>query len=568
MPRTADYPASKFIRFLSSYGPGTDNKGMFDENVNRLSKKYAVEPFQLTVEYEQKIVDLLRNEAAVSVLVAGEAGDGKTHLLHRDWLILKGDEEIWEESENPRLSIRLMDGRERNIVFVKDLTAWSSGSESLWKLIESAQQDPLFSIIIACNHGQILSQLKGNDSSRGCCENLEEIFFQRELNKKINHISVFDLSRTSQDKRLEEIIKNIVTHEKWNVCVDENCKFVDQCPIRRNLRLLWNNKQNIPTVTTNRLCELVKIAGMDGNHFPIRELFLLVVNGILGNKTKGNDKLGNCHVVKRILEDKGGSDENNINLFENIFGENLTEGVRFEKRIFRRLAFFEIGKYSDPYFDNLIFGEINIPLSRDNKEYRDKCIQKQRREKFFTWEGDFNREKKLWALSAYKHIPSYLSLVKGLEEWGGEDEPDSVICQGLNRVMTGSSLQQTEDQIRIATNGANSKDPVGLYVVCAMDMKNKVRIKFVEEGSDSTPVLIFENGSGVRKIDLYPRRYEFLACLASGCVPSAFSTQSQSEFYSLKSVLINDELNCNYKNKAKRRRITFIDGARVSFCVK
>ena len=58
---------------------------------------------------------------------------------------------------------------------------------------------------------------------------------------------------------------------------------------------------------------------------------------------------------------------------------------------------------------------------------------------------------------------------------------------------------------------------------------------------DAAPEIVFspnEGEAGEIRFPLTPRRYEFLARAAAGTLPTSFSGQCQSEFFSLKARLI------------------------------
>ena len=123
--------------------------------------------------------------------------------------------------------------------------------------------------------------------------------------------------------------------------------------------------------------------------------------------------------------------------------------------------------------------------------------------------------------------------------------------------------------IRLATNGADSQDPVGLLVVGQISTDTIFRqaqatMVFNSTGADAVPVLKFEilpDENETIHFSLTPRRYEFLMNLEEGTLPTSFSKQCQSEFYALKSLLVRAvlELQKNPKRRANGLRVHFID---------
>ena len=584
MPRKPDLPASNLIRFLMSYGPDASNANMFDEMVALLAKRYQISPFELKTEYVDKIATLLRKPAYfVSILIAGVAGDGKSYHLRQVWKALGGDESLWEKDGDKELEVPLSDGSRRRVIFVKDLSAYgATGFLDLWGIVEASAKDSSVSVVIACNHGQILSRLREVPVFEALADQLEDTFFQCDTEKQIHALHVFDLSRTSQSAKLEEIIHLICNHPLWGACEEKSCSFLGRCPIRRNLKRLWD--QGKPTPTLRRLCQLVEIAGYDGSHFPIRELYLLAVNAILGT-TLQTGNLANCHYVKKLCE---GTKAQDLDLYENMLGLNLKATNRREKVLFRSLSQFEIGRHGDHYFDELIvlgenhsdpamrqlhakyLGDLPSPPQAAD-ESREQYIERARRILFFTWD-ESHHEQNLWGLTAYRHALQYLWMK---EEAKDDDQIEQLVIDGLNRIMTGSAVNSGK-VIKISTNGADCRAPIGLLVVGRIDADRDyggvANIVFDAKGADAVPVLVFgpendrEDDNGIR-FALTPRRYEFLMCLAEGYLPTSFSSQCQAEFYSLKAKLVR-AANKRTKKRNRSIRLDLIDNSSITIRIE
>lgn len=581
MPRTHDLPASNFVRFLMSYGPDASNANLFDEMVALLAKRYQIPPFELKTEYVDKIIALLRRPAyPASILIAGVAGDGKSYHMRQVWKALGGEESLWGEDGDKELVVPLEDGTQRNVFFVKDLSAYEATSFlELWCRVEASSKDPSIAFVIACNHGQILSRLRETTEFEALADALEDTFFQCDTEKKIKGLHIFDLSRTSQSAKLEEITRLVCTHPRWGACEEKVCSFLNCCPIRRNLARLWNPTDDTPMAALRRLCRVVEIAGCDGAHFPIRELYLLVVNAILGVGQPKN--LANCHYVKKFCE---GTQTKDLDLYGNILGLNLNPNRRQDNVLFRALSQFEIGHYGDHYFDELILlgenhsdpemrqlhakylGDLPSPPAAADAT-RATYIERARRILFFTW-SEPHHEQNLWGLTAYKHAPQYLRMKEEAKE---EDQIEQLVIDGLNRIMTGSTVNNGK-LIQISTNGADSRAPIGLLVVgrvdAGRDYNGIASIVFDAKGADAVPSLVFgvgnhsEDESCIR-FALTPRRYEFLVCLAEGYLSTSFSSQCQAEFYSLKAKLVRAADRCARK-RGKAIRLDLIDKSSIT----
>lgn len=613
--KSPDLPASNLLRFLLSYGPEDSNTNLFDEKVTENAERYRIKPIELSVKYVEEIIGLLRKQAPCHVLIAGVAGDGKSYHLRQVWTQLGGSLEKWQESGDLDLAITLEDGRKRTISFIKDLSAGLTSFETLWRMFG----EPDRAVVMACNHGQILSKLRLLDTPQATdfANALEDTFFNAQASGQIGPVRVFDLSRVSQSERLLEIIQKIATHPGWTRCDEPGCPLLEPCLIRKNLDALWDRHADKPTMIAKRLCALVELAGLNGNHFPIRELFMLVVNTAFGIKRERSGGLGNCHFVqKKCSEDKTVRTAR-MDLFSNLLGNNMTETTRKRKELFRHLADFEVGAFGHPFFDRLILlghedpreevralyqkylGDLPRPkaIAQDSSDdeqsrlhgaaseaarlQRAQWLAEARRRIFFRWnerkaDGSVLHEKDLWSLTAYPHAADYLELVRECRANGGEQEIPPHLIAGLNRIMTGSASCTDSNSIALATNGADSRDPVGLLVVgkISTNMDFSAGEAFMvnpTEAGDVVPQLQFRLGSDPEQaricFDLTPRRYEFLANLEEGMLPTSFSKQIQSEFYALKALLVRAAL-ARQNKRGKKLKIYLIDDEHPPITIK
>ena len=603
MARVADLPASNLLRFFLSYGPDESNTNLFDEKVAQNMLRFGIQPIDLRVKNIKEIENLLVGEEPASVLIAGVAGDGKSYHLRQVWKDLGGDVNLWQENGDKTLTVQIPGKVQRDIVFIKDLSAGLSNFVNLWDTVLKKQSTQPNSIIMACNQGQILTRLRalGDQEANQFANQLEDTFFGTDSKRVVNGIHVFDLSRVSQSDRLKEIIQHIVMHSGWQVCnqVDKECPLFKHCFIQQNLDLLWDRVNDKPTVITKRLCQLVELAGFNGTHFPMRELLMLVENALFGLKNPPSGKLGNCHFVQSKYRDQKSVRGTKMDLFTNLLGDNLSKSLREKKELFKNLANFEVGSFGHPYFDKLILlgnenpdvtvrniyqkylGKLPLPPSIEDglsaekvAAERAKWLQEARLRLFFCWDekdnqGKIIHENELWTMTAYPHAADYLKLREESIKYSDEQDIPPQLITGLNRIMTGSASVMDESVIRLATNGADTQDPVGLMVVGQISagmifQAAQATMVFNSTGADAVPVLKFQilpNEEEAIHFNLTPRRYEFLVNLDEGTLPTSFSKQCQSEFYALKSLLVRAvyELQKYQKRRMNGIRVHFID---------
>lgn len=608
MTSTVVSPAHRLTRFLHSYGPADSNTNLYDELVTSNAERYGIEPIELEAEFVDDIVRLLRKPELSHVLIAGVAGDGKSYHLRQVWKALGGSLKAWQKNGDLKLQLELENGQTRTAFFIKDLSADATDFKSeLWPILRELNSQTETVLVMACNHGQILSKLRTlgktdpdlEQEANAFAAKLEDLFFNAQAENSIGRVHVFDLSRPSQADRLKRIIKKIAMHPKWKSCSegDAPCSHRASCFIQKNLDELWDRDADKPTVVTERLCSLVKLAALNGSHFPIRELFMLVVNAVFGKNqhSSGGYPLGDCDFVEAKIKNPARAQ---MDLFLNLLGNNLIKEVFEKKSLFRQLAQFEVGAFGNPYFDSLILlgnQDPDIPAldrsyyfgdqAQPTEDVNAKKLIDARRRIFFKWRERKSgsekilHEKDLWSLTAYPHAVDYLKLLReSLEEEEEQEIPRELIA-GLNRILTGSANCKDLENIWIATNGADTRDPVGVLVVskiCAVIDDSNCAAFMIRpvNNTDAVPQLEFRIGRNRYDKDsfirfaLTPRRYEFLIDLAGGALPSSFSKQIQFEFYALKSLLVRAALEQGTsrarRSRSKDLKIRLIEGSPIT----
>ena len=79
---------------------------MYDESIQRVLRRAAVQPIAFPAPYLDELNENFQGTAPDSVILTGTAGDGKTFLCRRVWEVLGGDPRVWEGDEKiQRLSL-------------------------------------------------------------------------------------------------------------------------------------------------------------------------------------------------------------------------------------------------------------------------------------------------------------------------------------------------------------------------------------------------------------------------------------------------------------------------------
>ncbi|WP_313070492.1 hypothetical protein [Melaminivora sp.] len=571
-------PTSAWVRFLRSYGPTPNNLTMFDEYVSGALRRANVQPISLSTPMLDDMVKHIESKAPGSLLIAGTAGDGKTYHCRALWARIGGDPKVWAGKENVK-EHRLDDGR--LAVFIKDLSEFN-GQESdlpLQRLEKSVLGgDDSEIVILAANHGQLLDRLrdlgKRQDRVHPLRKPLQERFLQ--AGPAPDRLAVFDLSRSTSRKTLDEVAKAVAGHPDWDNC--ERCSLKSGgkvCPIDENRRRLLGEADG--GQLARRLGDLVEIARLNGLHLPVRDLLALCSNIVLGYAdAKGaKENLMTCADVPKIQE---GRNVGKASVYANAFGANLPKRRASDRPLFKAMASFGVGEETTNAADGLlVYGKDDSRLQKDfarlvavdpvygatadfraaqdayleghegvrleggSNEFME-MLEDQRRRLYFSLpesEPGYPR----WSMTVFRFAGDYLDIIESLKaKKPVSDATRGRIARGLNRVMTGLLLENV-DRIFIASSGGFTQSRVS--VLCDHETPSRrqggvgMAIKLDEEtGRPQLDVSLSPGPSNSVAFDLTPIRHEFLSRVAEGALPASFSNECLEDLLAFKAKLL------------------------------
>lgn len=598
--------AENFVKLISKFAPLASGQCLVDEKVERQTRLLGVPSINLPAPYVDEIEKALRSDGPCSVLITGVAGDGKTYHGRHVWKNLGGDPKVWDSSRdkepNLHLEITTAGGHPRTIYFIQDLSTKEYESvvilpetgETIFDLLLRSLSDETCSVVICCNHGQLLKRLRdsGLDPCVSMADRLEDTFFSQKGEVDLQgtpQIKVFDLSRLPQHRNFDEIVRQFCNHDAWRNCV--SCDNYKVCQIQKNRAQLWDSEKGEFTNVEQKISRLIKLSGLDGNHLPIRNLMSLVSNALVGCNHSQSRKKGvpsdNCARARYAADPKNDLD---MDFFSNILGNNFREQERRKKAIFSVLSQYECGVSGDRLWDRFLLtgglmensgspdkgknltalyellkddlpgtgegvagiGRSDVDFDEDEAETRlqeyNEAAEKNRRKLFFLLDDKDDTYPSSWKLTSLKHAREYFSLLKKINSGGrGKAALPAEIVKGLNRIMTGGALTSAS-KIFVTTNGTAANCFVGNSIAAEITAENGrhdwSRLEWDAECEEELkpPVIDFcfddaVEGASVR-FALTPSRYECLAAAADGALLETFSKKMIGDFMNLKSELI------------------------------
>lgn len=601
-------PASAWVRLLRSYGPTPQNLTLFDEYVAAAVSRAKVEPIKLATPMLEAMVAHIESKVPGSMLIAGTAGDGKTYHCRSLWTRLGGDAKAWAAKGNVK-ELPLADGR--LAVFVKDLSEFQGESSdlSMQRLEKSVLGgDDSEVVILAANHGQVLDRLRILGKRQGgrhpLRTPLQECFVQ--AGPAPDRLAVFDLSRTTTRKTIEEVAKAVAGHPQWSKCSRCSLKADDKvCPIDENRRRLLGEADGEQLV--GRLGDLLEIARLNGLHLPVRDLLALCANMVLGysDAKEAKENLMTCADVAQIQE---AGHIGKASIYANAFGANIPKRRVFDGPVFKAMASFGVGEETSNAADGLlVYGKDDARLQPDfarlvasdpiygatanylkvqhnylegHEEARVdggavefmEMLQDQRRRLYFTLPSDEPCYAR-WSMTVYRFAGDYLGIIETLKEKKTQvsEAVRARISKGLNRVLTGLLLENA-DRIFIASSGGFTQSRVS--VLCDHETSARrqqglgMAIKLRElTGRPYLEIQLAAGAANRVEFDLTPIRYEFLARVAEGALPASFSNECLEDLLAFKAKLLRKAENVRLNGVADDDEVGVQDSAMTFYFI-
>lgn len=575
--------AVNWINFLRKYGPIPRNDNMYDESIQRSARRAKIRPISFEHPQQQEVMGCFAPGAeAMSVILTGTAGDGKTHLCRQVWQrVSGGGDDRGLDDAYVNTSFDRSNGRVLTLHIIKDLSEWAPppgaewdpAKEELLQLFSRSlfEPEPEHIFLIAANDGQLIESwksLKGTESVVNARRLFETLLVEGLSQVQGARLKFFNLSRGDSAKLLDKTLEALISHEGWQKCYEgslgEQDVFGPNCPIRHNYELLQT------PLVRQRLRALFELCDLNDLHIPIRQILLLLSNAALGHP-EVKDRLMAPRDVTKIIRDGNVA---KASIYNNIFGGNLTETRRETITVFDYLDRFRIGHETSNRIDNiLIFGEADDEIrpyferllgadrfygadqsyyaaQRDYVEGADEdesrsrnflnLLVSQRRGLFFKIPEGQEEELNLWELTVFKYAGSYLHrVVRTLEQGRAVEHPILArLVKGLNRIFVGM-LVSNDRELFLATSLSFSNAKVSRMLEDSIPVRPRghERVEIIlKDGTPRLNVVLSESIQCSMQLNLI--RYEFLSRVAEGALPGSFSKECYEDMLAFKSQLL------------------------------
>ncbi|MBY0332888.1 MAG: hypothetical protein K2X49_19695 [Acetobacteraceae bacterium] len=572
------------VAFLASYGPSAASDALADEHVQAAVTKHGVRPIEAPAPKLAAMVDALLGDDPTSVILTGTAGDGKTYHIRKFFLdSAGGDPADWPGKGG----ILRTEVHGRPLRVIRDLSQLTDASkaqeiEGVTRCLLGEDRDTLY--LVAANDGQLLKFWRdardhaepGSERASRYEAVLDALtdMLHRDLEVADDgalRVRLLNLSRTVTGETLDAVFDGILEHEAWGsgcagcpqMALDAN-----PCPIRLNRALLQGKGPDGSDAFRRRLKAAIRIAALNDQHVPIRQILILAVNVLLGDSRRKDRPLLGCADARRRAKDE---DYRNVNPFNNAVGLNVRPEKRRALTVFSALETFGIGHETNTPMDNLLLDGVPAPLAagleaRDpvygarlfekrlrayktgseaaaNGESFMGTLEAQRRRLFFLMdEPEGSGPLSPWRLTIFHHAGDYLSFADALASTMPPD-PSIVeavmkrLVKGMNRTLTGMMVEETE-RVWLARSIGRAEGASGRFTTLPAVERRGVSPQRLSSSIDRATgrprlqVALRSLGQPdlvLASLELRPLLFEYLMRVADGSLPSSFSRQCQQE---------------------------------------
>ena len=545
-----------FVAYLNRYTTvSPEHEAAFDEFIMQALPPSG-EPLRLKTKTEQFLRTYVNREAPPSIILTGNAGDGKTYLCRQIIEAFIG-QPITDWSDRVDWPIEIGDFTLR---IIKDLSEIdeNAGIDVMLELaVNINEKRPKSVFLIAANEGRLRALLRD--------DLLDELYKDvdtqlREGPDLRKNIVVLNLNRALTSPYVTQVLSWMTESTRWSDC--QGCPAFSKCPIRFNVARLAD------TYIASRLRFLYNVLEHLGIHVTIRDMLIHLAYTLTGG-------LDCAKVIEqsRTIEWQ----PYHYVYYENVWGEKAKETFSRKATVIDHLRRLNVGKTSVFEVDDFIINDrINDKASQVEQEFLfasgqldlgDKLFVQERRaylqggasspkpeedhplmgwlplcrrKLFFEWKKTESTDR----LFSFTYLLDYFRLINGASTLRGRYARDLIL--GLNRAFSGLFLTEVDNLYVTSQYAEGIEQPVPV-------VKVQIAADYIEidkqhpqiEAFDSVVTLIMDIPAPPRvKVDSvkFPINlllFEYLMWRARGGTSNVLSTECELAIRRLKDELLS-----------------------------
>ncbi|OAX50852.1 hypothetical protein [Paenibacillus sp. AD87] len=328
---------NSFVQYLDQFNVLSPNHAKIYDEYTTSTDTYRI---SIQTKIEQFLLSIFI-ESPRSVIMTGNAGDGKTRLCRAVYEMLTGEQLVqWPES-----GIVQVNFSHGTLIIVKDLselteTVISERLEHLQNGITGGYNDNTY-YLIAANEGKLTKFLSQHSSLKKLAELVKDRFMDHQKNDRQLHL--VNLQDVTSSIYADRIMKEWTRKENWADC--ESCKRNNNCIIRLNYRRMSQESIRAKLVEQYRLLDCL------GIHVTMREILIHISYVLTGGLT--------CEQVQ-IADYKGIEEQARRAYYNNFYGVEMLNGGSVEQGAVQYFRKLDPGQLSVSSIDDyLLNGDIS-----------------------------------------------------------------------------------------------------------------------------------------------------------------------------------------------------------------
>jgi hypothetical protein len=340
--------SNPFVDYLSRYTTASpDHEAAFDEFLAQAPEP-AAGPLRLATKVEAFLGACFQRPDPPSIILTGNAGDGKTYLCRQIVAAFSGEQTVdWTMlAEQPieRGGVRLH--------VVKDLSELGNtrGADVLRGLADSLGGATGERYLIAANEGRLRALLGEHAALHGLYQQVDEQL-QRGVDSGSPKLVVINLNAVSTSTFVPAALRWMTADEHWSDCTA--CPIHGRCPVRHNARQLRDEYIAGRVQLLYQLLEHLDI------HVTVRDMLIHLAYTLTGDQR--------CAELQRLDGER--RDLSNYAYYENVWGGPADGAFRRKASVVQQLERLRVGDHSQFEIDDFVVnGGDNAARQADHQQ--------------------------------------------------------------------------------------------------------------------------------------------------------------------------------------------------------
>ncbi len=435
--------SNPFVDYLSRYTTASpDHEAAFDEFLSQI-RPPSGEPLRLTTQVEEFLRVSFAQPAPPSIILTGNAGDGKTYLCRQIIAAFTGQPvSDWDIFSDQPIS-----HNGKRIFVIKDLSELGDerGSALLHDVAATLDGRSSDRYLIAANEGRLRALLSDDPELYTLYEAIDKQLGQGSDNGAT--LLVINLTQVTTSSFVPAALGWMTQREHWADCLA--CPLLKRCPVRHNALRLSDKHVAGRVQMLYQLLEHLDI------HVTVRDMLIHLAYTLTGDQR--------CAYLQR--SDADHRDLSHLVYYENVWGGGANSAFRRKASVVQHLDRLHIGDHSLFEIDDFIvsggdslkqaaeYQQLFVPavdvnhrrFEQDRRAYVEGGADRQaeeesaalmrwlphcRRKLFFEWA----EIKRVNRLIPFLYMDTYLELLQDEQRVGDQIRRDLVL--GLNRAFS------------------------------------------------------------------------------------------------------------------------------------